>query len=207
MVESKGQNVLDLIYYSDEAWFHLSGFINSQNCRIWSSDNPLIFNETPLHAQKIGVWVAMSRARIIGPIFFNETINSQNYCDNILRPFIAEFGQFERENAFFQQDGATAHTANNTMHFLKQCFEDRIISKDLWPPRSPDLSPPDFYLWGSAKNSVFKENPKTLEDLQTAIRNHITSIQPQTLQNVFRNMCRRVDVCLQNQGGHFQHML
>jgi hypothetical protein len=40
-----------------------------------------------------------------------------------------------------QQDGATSHTANSTKEMLKQFFDDRIISKNLWPPRFPDLTP------------------------------------------------------------------
>lgn len=32
--------LLDFTFYSDEAWFHLSGYINSQNFRTWSSENP-----------------------------------------------------------------------------------------------------------------------------------------------------------------------
>ncbi|XP_031338283.1 uncharacterized protein LOC116167171 [Photinus pyralis] len=63
-------NLLDLTFYSDEAWVHLSGYVNSQNYRTWAAENPHIFVETSLHPQKVGVWVAMSRRRIIGPIFF-----------------------------------------------------------------------------------------------------------------------------------------
>lgn len=65
-------NILDLTFYSDEAWFHLSGYVNNQNYRTWSTDNPHTFIETSLHPIKIGLWIAMSRRRIVGPIFFNE---------------------------------------------------------------------------------------------------------------------------------------
>jgi hypothetical protein len=46
---------LDLSFFSDEAWFHLSGYVNSQNCRIWSRKNPHFLQETPLHSIKVGV--------------------------------------------------------------------------------------------------------------------------------------------------------
>lgn len=67
--------MLDLTYFTDEAWFHLSGYINSQNYRTWATENPHTYVETSLHPLKIGVWVAISRRRIIDPIFFDETIN------------------------------------------------------------------------------------------------------------------------------------
>jgi hypothetical protein len=65
------------IFFSDEAWFHLSGFVNSQNYRTWY--NPHNDIEVPLHPIKTGIQVATFRRRIVDPIFFNETINVQRY--------------------------------------------------------------------------------------------------------------------------------
>jgi hypothetical protein len=76
-------NILDLTFFTGEAWFHLSGYVNSQNYRTWATENPLVFSESSLHPIKIGVWVAISRRRIIGPIFFNETITAEIYRNNI----------------------------------------------------------------------------------------------------------------------------
>jgi hypothetical protein len=45
-------DLLDLNFYSDEAWFMLSGYLNSQNFRIWTTDNPHAYLEAPLHPQK-----------------------------------------------------------------------------------------------------------------------------------------------------------
>ena len=59
-----------LYFMSDEAWFHLSGYVNSQNTRCWSSENPQVIGETPLHDLKISVWCAVSRTKIVDPIFF-----------------------------------------------------------------------------------------------------------------------------------------
>jgi hypothetical protein len=64
--------VLDpkLTFFSDEAWFRLSGYINAQNNMYWSSINPKQTFEVPLHDQKIYVWSAITASRIAGPIFF-----------------------------------------------------------------------------------------------------------------------------------------
>jgi hypothetical protein len=56
--------------------------------------------------------------------------------------------EVDEKDCWFQQDGATAHTTNSTMQMLSEFFGGRIISRNLWPPRSPDLSPPDLYLGG-----------------------------------------------------------
>ena len=61
-----------LYFMSDEAWFHLSGYVNSQNTRYWSFENPHLIHETPLHDLKIGVWCAVSGTMIVCPIFLNQ---------------------------------------------------------------------------------------------------------------------------------------
>ena len=43
--------------------------------------------------------------------------------------------------AFFQQDGATAHTSQFSMSYVHEAFRKECkVSTGLWPPRSPDLS-------------------------------------------------------------------
>jgi hypothetical protein len=69
----------DFVFYTDEARFHLSGCVNSQNNRYWRTENPHSIHEFPLHDVKIGVWCAINAHRIIGPVFFQETINSERY--------------------------------------------------------------------------------------------------------------------------------
>ncbi|GFT38070.1 hypothetical protein TNCV_4103081 [Trichonephila clavipes] len=47
------------ILFSDEAHFRLNGYVNKQNCRIWSEANPQVYVETPLHPEKLTVWCAL----------------------------------------------------------------------------------------------------------------------------------------------------
>jgi len=44
--------VSDQVFFTDEAWFHLSGYVNSQNHRTWGTENPHNYTETALHPQK-----------------------------------------------------------------------------------------------------------------------------------------------------------
>jgi hypothetical protein len=57
---------------SDEAYFHLSGFVNKQNFCYWSATNPIELHERPLHISKVTVWCAVSSFGIIGPYFFED---------------------------------------------------------------------------------------------------------------------------------------
>jgi hypothetical protein len=88
--------------------------------------------------------------------------------EKCLRPVVEN-----RPEMWFQQDGATDHTARATMDLLGQLFGERIISRNSqnnWPPRSPDLSAPDYFLWGYLKERVYVNKPPTLEQLKENIR-------------------------------------
>ena len=89
----------------------------------------------------------------------------------------------------------------------RKLFYDRIISKALWPPRSPDLSPPDFFLWGALKGKAYANKPRTIQELENNIRREIAAISGDVLQATFANMKRRLQLCLDSGGEHFQHLL
>jgi len=150
--------ILDYTWFSDKAWFHLTGYINSQNSRIWASENPNAIHEEPLHSEKIGVWCGMSRQCIIGPIFFNATITTAAYME-IFNTFVNQLDDEELSVEYFQQDGVTSHTSHTGMAEIQYFFGDRVISKGLWPPRSPDLTPPDYLLWRYLKGRVYQNKP------------------------------------------------
>lgn len=200
-------NILDKTFFSDEAWFHLSGYINSQNYRTWATENPHNYVESHLHPLKIGVWVAMSRRRIIGPIFFNDTVTAERYRTDILEPFINQLDDDELRTGYFQQDGAPAHVARNTLQYLQEFFGERLLSKDRFPTRSPDLTPLDFYLFGNLKTKIFRNRLHTIEELKVAIEEEIHNINQQELQHVFDNIKKRINLCLDANGGHFEHLL
>ncbi|GFW84016.1 uncharacterized protein TNCV_1661851 [Trichonephila clavipes] len=144
----------------DEAPFWLNGYVNKQNCRIWSEANPQVYVETPLHPEKLTVWCALWAGEIIGPYFFknneghNVTVNGDRYRAMITNFFIPERNNHDVQELWFQQDGATCHTARATIDLLKDTFGDRLISRFgpvNWPPRSCDLIPLDYFLWGYVK--------------------------------------------------------
>jgi hypothetical protein len=83
----------------------------------------------------------------------------------------------------------------------------RLISKNLWLPRSPDLTPPDFFLWGLLKGRVYSNKPRTIDTLKDAIRREVAAITDVTLARVFANLQTRIHRRLDAGGGHFQRML
>ena len=144
-------------------------------------------------------------------MFFDNTVTADRYIANILQPFVEQLTADEIEYAWFQQDGAPAHTANISLDFLEQFFADRIISKRVptheWPARSPDLTPLDFWLWGDLKGKVYENKPTTIDELKENIKWEILQIPQETISNVFDNMMKRIDHCRAAGGGQFQHLL
>ncbi|GFV88850.1 transposable element Tc3 transposase [Trichonephila clavipes] len=90
---------------------------------------------------------ASNGPRLIGIV----RVNGDRYRAMITNFFIPELNNHDVQELVFQQDGATCHTARATIDLLKDTFGDGLISRFgpvNWPPRSCDLTPPDYFLWG-----------------------------------------------------------
>ncbi|GFV23495.1 uncharacterized protein TNCV_4782061 [Trichonephila clavipes] len=102
--------------------------------------------------------------------------------------FIPELNNHDVQELGFQQDGATCHTARATIDLLKDTFGDRLISRFghvNWPPRSCDLTPLDYFLWGYVKSLVYADKTQTFDHLEDNIRRVIADIRPQMLKDLF----------------------
>lgn len=213
---AENPDATDFLLMSDEAHFHLSGFVNKQNFRYWATENPQHLHKVPLHSAKVTVWCAVSAFRIFGPFFFEEngltvTVTSQRY-QQVLRKLERQFRNVgvDRDRIWFQQDGATSHTARESMAILRRMFPGRVISKfgDLnWPARSPDLSACDFFLWGYLKSKVYTNRPQTLNQLKRNIRTEIDAIPVEVLQRVMQSFRARLQECQQRGGGHLTDVI
>ncbi|GFW06983.1 uncharacterized protein TNCV_3691791 [Trichonephila clavipes] len=137
------------ILFSDEAHFWLNGYVNKQNCRIWSEANPQVCVETPLHPEKLtGVFYGLVVSFFKNDEGHNVTVNGDRYRAMFTTFFIPELNNHDVQELWLQQDGATCHTARTTIDSLKDTFGDRLISRFgpvNWPPRSCDLTPLDYF--------------------------------------------------------------
>ena len=91
---------------------------------------------------------------------------------------------------WFQQDGATAHTAVSSIAALRRVFPQQAISHfgDVpWPPRSLDLTAPDFFLWGYLKSKVYSNRPIDLHGLKENIQEEIAKLSEETLQAIMHS--------------------
>ena len=152
----------------------------------------------------------MHESKIIGPYFFEDpTVNGNNY-KRMLRyyavPKIAELPG----NVIFQQDGAPPHYATQVRSYLDRKFGDRWIGRGgpvAWPPRSPDLTPLDFFLWGHVKDQVYSVRISSLTHLKTRITQTLNRISTATLTKVWKNTQTRLDYVVRQNGGHIEQLL
>ncbi|GFT35840.1 uncharacterized protein TNCV_2154101 [Trichonephila clavipes] len=177
--------------------------------------NPQVYVETPLHPEKVTVWCALWAGGIIGPYFFkndeghNVTVNGDRYRAMITNFFIPELNNHDVEELWFQQDGATCHTARATIDLLKDTFGDRLISRFEpvnWPPRSCDLTPLDYFLWGYVKSLVYADKPQTLDHLEDNIRRVIADIRLQMLEKSSK-IDSRLDYIRDSRGSHMPEII
>lgn len=180
----------DYILWSDEAIFHLDGTVNRFNSVTWATQNPHVYVEKATQ-NKAGVmlWVGLIKDHIIGPFFFDGSVNGDIYLQllqtQVLPELRAVMGEDE-EFVIFQQDGASAHYSTKVRDWLNAKFEDRWMGRlgpIAWPARSPDLTPLDFWLWGYLKNRVYGQNVSKLQQLRVAIEGEIEAIPPSMVHN------------------------
>lgn len=115
--------------------------------------------------------------------------------------------EFNMDKLWVMMDGAPAHWYRIVRQFIDNSFPDKWIGREgpvAWPPRSPDLTPPDFFLWGYVKDKVYASNPQNLSDLQLAITQVVNNIPVDMCKTVCRSVERRYQRCLEADGLQIQ---
>jgi hypothetical protein len=80
---------------------------------------------------------------------------------------------------FLQGDNVTAHTEEKKIYAMfRQCFCDRKINGGMWPPRSPDPKPRDFFM---CAYKAYRNNPRTEDDLKESIQNTVYQFHQQNV--------------------------
>ena len=169
------------------------------------------------------VWVGLvGNGAIIGPFFFEQNITGQAYLDmidqHVIPTIVGEFGiAFDWPhyvNGMFPdmwwfQDGAPAHRLGLVTERLHILFRERVVSLNEaieWPPRSPDLTPLDFFLWRYLKSKVFSIPPPNLDAMKRRIRVEIDVLKQNRamIRNIMQGMERRAIKCIEREGAQVE---
>lgn len=224
---------LDNVWFSDESYVTLTGYRNRQNDRTWAlkRNNPHTRVDKQKFPRKVMVWAAINAIHgIIYVIMPQANVNTAIYINMLRTEFIPNLQRMNViENALFMQDGARAHTSQESLNFLYAHFGNRIISHRYenlsnfeffiltflfrapqlfegaveWPPYSPDLNPCDFFLWSFLKKIVAERKPHTMNELTAAIRGSCEAIPQPFIANAIRSLPQRLERVLESRGDRF----
>jgi hypothetical protein len=211
------ENFIKRILWSDEAGFTREGYFNCRNEHIWAYDNP--------HAVKVmshqvrfslNVWAGIVDNYLIGPVFLPRPLNGASYLQFLQNEFQNLLADtvplLVRQRMYFMQDGAPPHFAVTVRQHLDMVFGQRWIGRGgpvAWPPRSPDITPCDFWLWVHVKAEVYKTEIIDINDLRNKIINAFNTVREKigVFDRMRNSLCRRLHACIEANGEHFEHLL
>ena len=218
LVKSKGLlkrhaiHGMNNILFSDEKLFTIEEASNAQNDRIISSSAHSIPEELHYVARvqkplSVLVWAGVSGIGRTSLVFVppGAKINSISYRELILEPVLKDLSQsmFSGESFLFQQDGAPAHTSKLTQAWLKENIPD-FITKEEWPPYSPDLNPMDYSIWSILETKACAKTHTNIESLKASLRREWDKIPQETLRAAVEAFPRRLNAVIQKKGGYIE---
>jgi hypothetical protein len=211
--------VRETFMMTDEANFYMNGQVTSCNVRCYApKGNPPrnFVYDVSNDRRKLTVWAGLINNTVVGPVFVNGNLTGQKYLDiinNIVEPQLRQLYGQQRNGAirrvWYMQDGAGPHRQRQVHNRLQELFPNRVIGLDHgveWPPRSPDLAPLDFFLWGYIKFEVYSVGPpQTLQVLQQRIVNAFTALRRTRItRRAMNSITERAQKCINNQGRQFE---
>lgn len=214
-----GSKILDgnrgfhkLIMFSDESTFSTNGTVASQHVRYWSDTNPMFrISCRRQYFKKVNVWCAVSYFGIIGPYFFEDTCNKHSYL-NMLNTFFSDHLEQLPLNylrdMYFQHDGCPAHFAREVKEWLDLQFGQKWIGRNgpvLWPPRSPDLTLADMFLWGRLKQLTYANPlPNDVDVLKQRITEAVEAISLEEVRRSYDYLIVQLEKCVLHGGAVFE---
>lgn len=203
------------ILWTDETRFTNCGMFNRHNEHLWMQENPHhVEQRRPQIKFGFNVWCGVIGSRILGPYIFEGTLTGDHYLHFLQNDFQDMLDNVDLATRtslqWFQHDGAPPHNQLQVRNFLDQTFPNSWIGRNApvrWPPRSPDLSILDFFLWGTVKNRVYRGSYDTVNDLREAVLGSFASVDRRSIKKATNSVLGRCICCLNNNGELFEHFL
>jgi hypothetical protein len=151
----------------------------------------------------------------VGPYFFDGTVTGESYLEmlrEVVLPQLWNSPLYDNIKIIWQQDSAAPpHYSLRVREFLNNSFPEWIGRRGTadWPPKSCDLMPCDFSVWGIMKNKDFSQRPTDLEHLQTITETLFENMDGD------KNLCTTTVICIvercrrcnKQNGKHFEQFL
>ena len=204
------------LFFSDEKIFRIletSG--GTQNNRLWIPGDMLkcemparvLILECETNAPGVMVGLSVGQKGITRPVFIDKgcKMNSDVYVNQVLKGgYFPEISAIAGKDWSFQQDGAPSRRSKQTFSYLRNNTPAFIGE---WPPKSPDLNPLDYSIWSILAQDVNSQNPEDYNDLRACITRAVKKLDQETASKACGEFAMRIDLCISERGGHFEHLL
>ena len=203
------------VIWTDEKLFKLKCRGNRQNERYWApqGQHPEVLEECRvLGGDQTMCWSMIVDGRVYLYWFEPKARIDQHRYLRMLQEFMKPIidGLPGRDSFIFQQDGARCHTTPFVLAWLKEEFDGRVISGNTdtpYPACSPDLTPPDFWLWGVILAELRRLMPTSIPLLQNTAQSYCEDLPEDDVRRATAHCRLRAQVCAENGGSHFEHQL
>lgn len=206
---------LKRILWTDESKFDRDGITNFHNLHYWEKKNQNPHMKKQVSSQRrfsVNVWAGVIANTFLGPHYLPNNLNGHAYLSflqNDLPVILEDMPLNIRRDMIYQNDGCPAHYARSVRDYFDNTFPNRWIGRNgpiLWPARSPDLTPVDFFVWGRLKDLVYDEEIMDIAHLRRKIEAGCIIIKNEMkLRVTTTEVRRRARACVRNSGGHFEH--
>jgi hypothetical protein len=149
--------------WTDEACFTREGVFNVHYGHLRARDNHHAIRERGYQARfSVSVWADIVGDIVVGPYLLPDRLIAQRYRDfleTVLPGLLENVPLAVRQRLWFQHDGAPAHYGEDVRHWLYATYPVRWIGRGgpiAWPPRSPDLTPMDFFPVGAPEGASLR---------------------------------------------------
>ena len=208
------EHKVSFIFFTDEKLFTVARPINKQNDRVYAPATARkkdisavrLLRTKPTFSKSVMVSVGVSSLGATG-IYFVEPgvkINGEYYRNKLLKNCLLPDMKEMSELFIFQQDGAPAHTARDTVVLLTQETPE-FIEPNLWPPNSPDLNPVDYGIWGVMQEKVYQSKISSVDELKNRIRQAWSELEQSIINAAVKKWQIRLKACVAAGGGYFEH--
>ena len=155
------------------------------------------------------MWAAIGQTGSFGPYFFDENVTSERCFTMLQEQFWPDvIGKGDEDTLIFMQNGAPPHWGRNVRAWFNETLPGRWMGRGSpnlpWPPRSPDLTPCDFFLWGFIKSKVYATQSPCINTLKQRIRAAFIEIAVD-IRNKLVLACReKLNLLVENSGSHIE---
>jgi hypothetical protein len=195
---------------TDEAWFYTTNCNGKRRIQYVSrsENSPKLerYQRSESHAKGFMVWAGVSYKGKTSLHFVDPgaKINSQYYCNNVLKNFLARDVRklYPNGDYLFHQDSAPSHVSNFTRDFMSSRM--KFITKEEWIPKSPDAAPMDYSIWGNMKRMLWREKVEDMASLKRAIRRVWRRLPQELINNTLKSWPKRLNKIYNNKGKYIE---